>query len=73
MIDQDDFPLWGTCPDCDGFLFRPGPSGGLSQNFECVGCGSRFNVASWHGAVVLCERIPRDGEWREDMFPKVLQ
>ncbi|TYL87462.1 hypothetical protein [Bradyrhizobium cytisi] len=34
-----------TCPDCGGFLFRPGPCGGVSQNIECVGCGSRFNVA----------------------------
>jgi hypothetical protein len=32
------------CPDCGGFIFRPGPQGGISQNIECVGCGNRFNV-----------------------------
>jgi hypothetical protein len=32
------------CPDCGGFIFRPGPCAGVCQNVECVGCGSRFNV-----------------------------
>jgi len=35
----------GHCPDCKGFLFQAGPKGGMAQNLECVGCGSRFNVA----------------------------
>lgn len=65
------------CLDCGGFLFRPGPCGGVAQNIECVGCGSRFNVAFWHGQFVMAQRIPSEkdggGEWREDMFPKVLQ
>lgn len=71
------------CPDCDGFLFRPGPRGGLAQNIECVGCGSRFNVAYWVPApraapmMISCQRIESEaqggGAWREDMFPKVLQ
>jgi len=61
------------CADCLGFLFRPGPRGGLSQNMECVGCGSRYNVCVYHGALIFAERIVSTGEWREDMFPKVLQ
>jgi hypothetical protein len=74
MISQDDpFPEFGACPDCRGFLFRPGPRGGISQNIECVGCGNRFNVARWHGVSIFAERIPNTGEWREDWFPKVLQ
>jgi hypothetical protein len=67
----------GDCLDCGGFLFRPGPSGGLSQNIECVGCGARFNVAFWHGQLVMAQRIPSEkdggGVWREDLFPKVCQ
>jgi hypothetical protein len=81
-LDQD------LCPDCAGFIFRPGPRGGASQNVECVGCGSRFNVVRGHSTlkalldgrpmpVIHAERIRRDdrgiGRWREDMFPKVLQ
>jgi len=65
------------CLDCGGFIFRPGPCGGMSQNLECVGCGSRFNVAFWHGKFVMAQRIPSEkdggGVWREDMFPKVLE
>lgn len=81
------FPDNCDCPDCGGFIFRPGPRGGISQNIECVGCGSRFNVARWDKTltdgrngpmpIVWAQRIPgeRDGggEWREDMFPRVLQ
>lgn len=63
----------GHCPDCTGFLFRPGPRGGIGQNMECVGCGHRFNVCIWAGRFVDAQRIPNDQEWREDMFPKVLQ
>lgn len=86
MINQV-FPESEDCPDCGGFIFRPGPRGGVSQNVECVGCGSRFNVARWDAAmtdgrvhrmpIVWAERIPSEaqggGAWREDMFPKVLQ
>jgi hypothetical protein len=61
------------CLDCGCFIFRPGPCGGLSKNIECVGCSSRFNVARWRGTVLSVERIPNNSEWREDMFPKVLQ
>lgn len=61
------------CIDCRGFLFRPGPRGGLSQNFECVGCGSRFNFTFIFGVLAFAQRIDNNGEWREDMFPKVLQ
>lgn len=83
MINEP-FPDFRDCPDCGGFLFRPGPRGGLSQNVECVGCLSRFNVTrierqhlspnySGPAPIVWVERIQRHGEWREDMFPKVLE
>jgi len=80
------FPDNENCPDCGGFVFRDGPRGGLSQNIECVGCGSRFNVTRWDKAttdrggkmpIVWAQRIPSEkdggGVWREDMFPKVLE
>lgn len=77
------FPDNENCPDCGGFIFRPGPRGGLSQNIECVGCGSRFNVTRFDRAmtdgrdqplpIVWAQRIDSGGAWREDMFPKVLQ
>jgi hypothetical protein len=72
------------CPDCYGTIFRDGPRGGISQNIECVICGSRFNVAWWqppnpaHGPILVsAHRIPSEAEgggvWREDLFPRVLQ
>jgi hypothetical protein len=80
------FPDNENCPDCVGFIFRLGPRGGLSQNIECAGCGSRFNVTRWDHAmterkgpmpIVWAQRIPSEheggGEWRTDLFPKVLQ
>jgi hypothetical protein len=81
------FPADESCPDCGGKIFRPGPRGGLSQNIECVGCGSRFNVTRWQDyertragripPIVWAHRIPSErdggGAWREDMFPRVLQ
>lgn len=67
----------GSCPDCGGLVWRPGPRGGISQNMECVGCGSRFNVARYQGQFLMAGRIPseKDGGavWREDMFPRVLE
>jgi hypothetical protein len=72
----------GLCPDCGGFIFRPGPRGGIAQNIECL-CGSRFNVArytfkdSGDTHLIMAERIPSEkdggGAWREDMFPRVLE
>jgi hypothetical protein len=81
------FPEDETCPDCGGFIFRPGPRGGVSQNIECVECGSRFNVARWDAGmadkrainmpIVWAHRLPSEreggGAWREDLFPRVLQ
>jgi hypothetical protein len=81
MIDNV-FPEKEECPDCGGFIFRPGPRGGMSQNIECVGCGARFNITRWDPAmttqggpmpIVWAERIGHTGQWREDLFPKVLQ
>lgn len=82
------FPNGEDCPDCGGFIFRPGPRGGINQNIECVQCLSRFNVArlerrhcrgGYQGKlpIVWAQRIESEadggGEWREDMFPRVLQ
>jgi hypothetical protein len=81
------FPDSEDCPDCGGFIFRPGPRAGLNQNIECVGCGSRFNIARFDVTmtdgrkgpmpIVWAQRIESEkdggGAWREDMFPKVLQ
>jgi hypothetical protein len=87
MIDEV-FPDDDRCPDCKGFIFRPGPRGGISQNIECVGCGSRFSISRWDRAmtdgrragpmpIVWAQRIPSEkdggGVWREDMFPRVLE
>jgi hypothetical protein len=85
MIDVA-FPDSEDCPDCGGFIFRPGPCAGFNENVECVGCGSRFNVARWSWEhttrggkmpIVWAQRIPSEkdggGVWREDMFPRVLQ
>ena len=69
----------GECPNCCGFLWRPGPRRGVSQNIECVGCGRRFNVSYVPDVpgIMWVEELPSEteggGEWRTDMFPKVLQ
>ncbi len=36
----------GVCPSCmdTNAKFREGPSGGMSVNISCAGCGARFNV-----------------------------
>lgn len=31
-----------SCPDCQGKLFNPGPTGGMSFNIRCVGCGAKW-------------------------------
>lgn len=31
-----------ACPDCQGILFNPGPTGGMSMNIRCNGCGHKF-------------------------------
>ena len=69
MSQEPDF----KCLDCDGFIFRPGPRGGLSQNIECVGCGKRFNVTRYAGQLIIVQRIDNSSMWREDMFPHVLE
>jgi hypothetical protein len=82
------FPDNENCPDCGCTIFRPGPRGGISQNIECVRCLSRFNITRWDNSayptdrqgpmpIVWAQRIASEaeggGEWREDMFPKVLE
>lgn len=61
-----------VCQDCEGFLWRPGPCGGASQNMECVRCRHRFSFTWWLGQIAFVQRIDSVGEWREDMFPQVL-
>lgn len=61
------------CPDCGFYVFRPGPKAGIAQNIECAGCGSRFNIAYFRGYLVMASRIDNDMEWREDLYPKVLE
>lgn len=39
----------GECPDCGSTKFYFGPSGGLSQNVECVGCETRWNACFIEG------------------------
>ncbi|MEE8146538.1 MAG: hypothetical protein V3T24_02945 [Longimicrobiales bacterium] len=39
---------WG-CPDCGCTNFKLGPSGGLSQNVECVDCEMRWNATFMNG------------------------
>jgi len=68
------------CPKCSGFIWRPGPRGGVSQNMECVGCKSRFNVIRLEGSfqtLTVAEHLPSEaeggGKWRTDMFRQVLE
>lgn len=35
----------GKCPDCGHPHLWIGPSGGSSTNYECIVCGSQFNLA----------------------------
>ena len=48
---------WGemfkTCPFCGNNLFKLGPKGGLSQNFECMLCGATFNHMGPFGVQLL--------------------
>lgn len=39
------FLEYNACPDCGSTKFKEGPSGGLSQNVQCAGCGHHFNLA----------------------------
>ncbi|MCK5613097.1 hypothetical protein KAR91_65090 [Candidatus Pacearchaeota archaeon] len=36
---------YNVCPDCGSGKFMEGPSGGMSQNVKCVGCGHWYNLA----------------------------
>ena len=42
---KDLFEKHECCPDCGGESFMEGPSGGMSQNVKCGGCGHWFNLA----------------------------
>lgn len=42
---RDFFIKNAVCPDCGNDKFYGGPSGGMSQNIKCSGCGHYFNMA----------------------------
>ena len=39
------FEKYSACPDCGSQKLYEGPSGGMSQNVTCAGCGHSFNLA----------------------------
>jgi len=39
------FMKYEVCPDCGSDKWYEGPSGGMSQNVKCGGCGHYFNWA----------------------------
>jgi len=47
----------GSLPCCGSSEAYEGPSGGVSTNIECAGCGQRWNVARWGGRVFHAEKI----------------
>ena len=51
------------CPDCGSGKFMEGPSGGMSTNVKCAGCGHWFNLA----LPISIERIhiSPDGRFRD--------
>lgn len=50
-----------SCPDCKSEHFLEGPSGGISTNIQCAGCGNEFNVAIAMGQIISVERIRYKG------------
>lgn len=42
---KDLFLEHDACPDCGSSKFMEGPSGGMSTNVKCRGCGHWFNLA----------------------------
>lgn len=46
-----------TCPFCGASEWLEGPSGGASTNFQCEGCGARYNLAFGGGSLFLAELI----------------
>ena len=57
---KEAFLQYNACPDCGSEKFREGPSGGMSQNVKCSGCGHWFNVA----LPLFIERIHIDDKGR---------
>lgn len=52
------------CPECGNPEFRFGPSGGLSQNVECVQCETRWNATfidgiPWERLSTVWERLEK--------------
>jgi hypothetical protein len=39
------FMEYNACPDCGSTKFMEGPSGGMSTNVKCAGCGHWFNMS----------------------------
>lgn len=46
------------CPDCGSEKFYEGPSGGMSINIKCAGCGSWFNDMGPFGIERIHWEIP---------------
>jgi hypothetical protein len=52
-----------VCPDCDqGDSMRPGPRGGIAQNYACERCGAEFNVVNLNGKPLMIHRNSPYGE-----------
>jgi DNA-directed RNA polymerase subunit RPC12/RpoP len=47
----------GKCPDCGCREFYEGPSGGLCINWQCAGCGNKFNIGQVGSDFMVAERI----------------
>lgn len=50
---RDLFDELKACPDCGSPQFYEGPSGGMSTNMQCTGCGHWFNI----GLPLFADRI----------------
>ncbi len=63
-IEMDDkkiielFSKYEACPDCGSDKFMEGPSGGMSTNVKCSGCGHWYNL----GLPLFIQRIHIDKE-----------
>src|SRR5262245_30469639 len=45
------------CYFCGSQAYYEGPSGGLSMNITCAGCGARFNVAFLPNGIAFQEEL----------------
>jgi len=53
------------CPDCGEQKLMEGPHGGLSVNYMCDGCGSKFNHMGVFGVQRISDKgTPKSGPYR---------